>query len=57
MFGFQGLIGSVGIAVLNAVAEKTFESDNRVVFEFGCAGYTLLTLIIGVFWSMGKLKK
>ena len=55
MFGFQGLLGSCGIAVLNAISERTFKSNNMVVFELGCGCYIFLFTVIIIFWLMGKL--
>ena len=57
MFGFSGVLGSISIAVINAVGEKYFDKHNTLIFEIALINYLLLFVFIVVLGLMGKLNK
>ena len=55
MFAFSGVMGSIAIAVLNAISAEIFKDNNKIVFEIAFGNYVLLSIIIVILALKGKL--
>ena len=57
MFGFSGVLGSITVALVNAIADAFFKNNNILIFEIAFGNFLVLIIFILVLGLMGKLNK
>ena len=57
MFGFNGIIGSIGISIMNGTGGLLYRDVSKAgPFAIALGGYVILTLMTGIFAFTNKLK-
>ena len=57
MFGVSGVLGSLSIAILNAIGAEFFKENNNIIFEIAYGNYLVVMVLIIIWAMMGKLNK
>ena len=54
IFAVNGFLGSFTLLGVQALAEDTFDNDNKIVFIFAYSCSVIINLFIIILWVMGK---